>query len=146
MSGRKFKMVTDELTTWYDGSTEWTMMKGSNEVNMTTPTEEEQAAINPAVLVSIYKKGYRYSVKESSLRGRPTYVVYLTAKNKKAGFSYIIVDVDQATYDPLCLRAKKDNDWLRLSIKSFQNGQHFPTSTFSFPEKDYPDVEVIDLK
>ena len=56
ISGRKFQMQTEELTTWYDGTTQWSMMSGSNEVNMATPDEEEQAALNPATLVGIYKK------------------------------------------------------------------------------------------
>lgn len=146
LSGRKFQMVTDELTSWYDGTTEWTMMKGSDEVNVTTPTEEEQAAINPATLVGIYKKGYRFSLSESTLRGKSTFVVYLKAKNKKAAFSDIIVDVDKATYDPLCFRAKKDGNWMRLSVLSFQNGLSLPASTFAFPSKDFPDIEVIDLR
>ena len=146
ISGRKFKMTTDELITWYDGTTEWSLMKGSNEVNVSSPTEEEQTAINPVALVSIYKKGYRFTVKESTLRGRPTYVIYLVAKNAKAAFSYIIVDVDKANYDPMCIRAKKGDDWMRLSILSFQNGLSHPAATFTFPEKDYPGVEVIDLR
>ena len=146
LSGRKFKMSTDELTSWYDVTTEWTMMTGSDEVNVTTPTEEEQASINPATLVGIYKKGYRFTLAESTLRGRSTFVVYLKAKNKKAIFSDIIVDVDKATYDPLCFRAKKDGDWMRLAVLSFQNGLSLPVSTFIFPAKDYPGVEIIDLR
>lgn len=146
ISGRKFHMKSDELTTWYDGTTEWTMMTGSNEVNVTSPTEEEQAAINPVALVGIYKKGYKYSLSTSTLRGRPTFVVYLRAKSRKAAFSEIYVDVDQATYDPLCIRAKKDGDWMRLSILSFQTGLNLPDETFAFPTKDHPNVETIDLR
>lgn len=146
ISGRKFQMQTDELMTWYDGTTQWSMMNGSNEVNMATPDEEEQAAQNPATLVGIYKKGYRYSLTRSTLRGRSTYVVHLSAKNRKAAFSDIFIDVDQTTYHPLCIRAKKDGDWTRLSILSFQNSLTLPASTFTFPASDYPNVEVIDLR
>jgi len=146
LSGRKYKMITEEMTTWYDGTTQWNMMHGSDEVNVTAPTEEEQAAMNPATLIGIYKKGYKYSMTKSSLRGKKTYVVHLKAKKRKAPFSEIYVDVEQGTYAPLCLRAKKDGDWLRLSIQSFQNRQSFPASTFTFPTKDFPNVEVIDLR
>ena len=146
LSGSKFKMTTDEMTSWYNGITEWTMMTGSDEVNVTAPTEEEQASINPATLVSIYKKGYRFTLAESTLRGKSTYVVYMKAKNKKAAFTDIVVDVDKATYDPLCFRAKKDGNWMRLAVLSFQCGLSLPPSTFIFPSKDYPDVEIIDLR
>ena len=146
LSGRKYKMITDEMTTWYDGTTQWNMMAGSDEVNVSTPTEEEQAAMNPATLIGIYKKGYKFGLKKSSLRGKPTFEVYLKAKNKKAPFSEIYVDVEQGTYTPLCLRAKKDGDWLRLAILSFKNRLSLPASTFTFPQKDFPNVEVIDLR
>ncbi len=146
LSGKKFHMTSEELITWFDGTTEWSLMKGSDEVNVSNPTEEEQAAVNPATLISIYKKGYRYTLAESTLRGKPTYVVYLRAKNKKMPFSEMIVDVDKATFNPLCLRAKKDGDWLRIAILSFQNGLSLPASTFTFPTTDYPNVEIIDLR
>ena len=146
ISGNKLQMTTEEISTWYDGKTQWSMMKGSNEVNISEPDEEEQAAMNPAKLVSIYKNGYKYSITESSLRGKATYVVTLQAKNRKAAFNYIILDVDKATYQPLCIRAKKDGDWMRLSILSFENKLKFPDNTFQFPEKDYQDIEMIDLR
>ena len=146
ISGCKFQMSTEEISTWFDGETQWSMMKNSGEVNVATPNEEEQAAMNPATLVNIYKKGYKAYVTKSSLRGRPTYVVHLYAKNRKAAFTDIIIDIDQATSEPLCIRAKKDGDWMRLSVLSFQNGLSLPASTFTFPSKDYPDIEVIDLR
>ena len=146
ISGRKFQMVTDELTTWFDGQTQWTMLSNSNEVNVAMPNEEEQAAMNPAILVNIYKKGYRSSMTKSELRGKPTYVVHLTAKTKKASFSDIFVDVEQSTFNPLCIRAKKDGDWMRLAILTFQNGLKLPASTFIFPKSDFPSAEIIDLR
>ncbi len=146
ISGNKLQMTTDEISTWYDGKTQWSMMKGSNEVNISEPDEEEQAAMNPAKLVSIYKNGYRYSITESSLRGKTTYVVTLQAKNRKTAFNYIIIDVDKATYQPLCIRAKRDGDWMRLSILSFENKLSFPDHTFQFPIKDYQNIEMIDLR
>ena len=146
ISGRKFQMTSGELTTWFDGQTQWTMLTNSNEVNVAMPDEEEQAAMNPAVLVSIYKKGYRCSMTKSTLRGRATYVIHMSAKTKKAPFTDIFVDVEQATYNPLCIRAKKDGDWMRLAILTFQNGLTLPASTFTFPKGDFPSAEIIDLR
>ena len=146
ISGRKFQMQTSDITTWFDGKTQWAMMRDGGEVNVTEPTEEELAAMNPSTLVSIYKKGYSYKLRKSNLRGKPSYEIRLKAKNKKAAFSEIYVDVEQGTYNPLCFRAKKDGNWMRLVINSFQTGQSLPASTFTFPTQDYPNVEVIDLR
>lgn len=146
INGNKFQMQTPEAIVWYDGKTQWSMMRDGDEVNMTEPTAEEQAAMNPAALVNIYKSGYNYSMSENTLRGRAVYTVYLTAKNKKAAFSAIIVDVDKKTYDPLCFRACKDGDWLRLAIMDFKADQSAPEATFTFPARSYPNVEIIDLR
>ena len=146
ISGRKFHMQTSEVTTWYDGTTQWAMMRDADEVNVTEPTEEEQAAMNPSALAAIYRKGYSYKLRKGNLRGKPSYEVHLKAKDKKAAFSEIYVDVEQGTFDPLCFRVRKDGDWMRLVITSFQAGLALPDATFTFPAKDHPGVEVVDLR
>lgn len=146
LRGRAYHVATDEMLTWYDGTTQWSMMSGSNEVNVTAPSEAEQAQLNPATLINIYKQGYKYTMNKSTLRGHKTYVIHLIAKSRKAYYSDIYVDVEQGTYTPLCFRAKHDGNWMRLSVLSFTSGLNLPASDFTFPAKDYPDVEVIDLR
>ena len=146
LRGQQFQVKTAEMTVWYDGQTQWAMLTGSGEVNVTEPTEEERAAMNPSALLSVYKKGYSMSLRKTSLRGKATFEVHLRSKNKKAVFSEIYVDVEQGTFTPLCFRAKKDGDWMRLSVYAFQTGAQLPDATFTFPKKDYPNVEVIDLR
>ncbi len=146
MNGRSFVISTNELTTWYDGKTQWSMMKGSNEVNVSEPDEDDLAELNPAVLVNIYKRGFNYNMKKSTLRNRPTFVVHLWPKYKGTDYSDILIDIDQSTYNPLCIRAKREGNWVRLSILTFQNGFVFPANTFTFPKQNYPNVEVIDLR
>lgn len=146
VSGRKFQMQTADIITWFDGKTLWSMMPGSEEVNISEPTDDELVAMNPSTFVNLYKKGYNYSLRKSSLRGKPTYEVRLSAKSKKATFSDIYVDVEQSTYNPLCIRARQNGNWVRLSILTFQVNQSSKDADFTFPNKDYPNVEVIDLR
>ncbi len=146
LRGRAYQVKTNELITWYDGQTQWSMMNGGDEVNVTTPSEAEQAQLNPATLINIYKKGYKCTMKKSSLRGHKSFVVHLIAKSKNAYYSDIYVDVEQGTYTPLCFRAKHDGNWMRLSVLSFMSGLDLPASDFTFPQKEYPNVEVIDLR
>ncbi len=146
LRGRAYQVTTNELITWYNGTTQWSMMRGGDEVNVTTPSEAEQAQLNPATLINIYKKGYKYTLNKSTLRGHKTFVVHLIAKSKKAYYPEIFIDVEQGTYTPLCFRAKHDGNWMRLSVLSFTSGLDLPASEFTFPAKDYPNVEVIDLR
>ena len=146
MDGTRFFITTDELTTWYDGKTQWSMMKGSLEVNVTEPDEDDLGELNPAILVNIYKHGFNYNMSKSTLRGRATFVVHLWPRYKGSDYSDIFIDIDQATYNPLCIRAKRNGNWIRLAILSFQNGFVLPPATFTFPKQDYPNIEVIDLR
>ena len=146
MSGTRFYMKTEQVTAWFDGKTQWSLMQGSREVNVSEPDEDDLQEMNPALLVNIYKQGFNYRMSKSTLRGRPTYVVHLWPSRKDTDYSDIFVDVDQATYDPLCIRAKRNGNWVRLSILTFQTGLQLPAATFTFPKQDYPDIEVIDLR
>lgn len=146
VNGRKFYMQTSDIISWFDGKTLWSMMPGSGEVNISEPTDDELVGMNPSTFIHLYKKGYNYSLRTSTLRGKPTYEVRLRAKSKKASFSDILVDVEQSTYNPLCIRARQNGNWVRLSILSFQVNQPASDADFTFPNKDYPDVEVIDLR
>ena len=84
ISGNKFKITTPDMITWYNGQTQWSYVLNNEEVNISTPTEEEQQNINPYAFVNIYKKGYNYSMRETTLRGKACYEVTLIAQDKKS--------------------------------------------------------------
>lgn len=58
LKDEKFLLETDEMTTWFDGTTQWTYVPEHEEVNVGKPTEEELQSINPYALLTSYKKGY----------------------------------------------------------------------------------------
>lgn len=146
LQGNRFFVSTEEIKTWFDGKTQWTYVIENGEVNVTEPTEKEMQAVNPYSFMSIYKKGYRATMRESALRGEKTYEVHLVARNADNAAQEIYVDVRQSDYRLLCVRVRQDNTWNRISLKSFAGNQHFTDNDFTFPEKEYPDAEIIDLR
>ena len=146
IDGRKFHLTTNDLQAWFDGKQQWSMLADATEANLTEPTESELATTNPAMLIGIYKKGYTASLSQGTLRGKPTYVVHLHATSAKAEFSDIVIDTERATYTPMCIRARQNGNWVRLAILSFQGRQKASQADFQFPAKQYPNVEVIDLR
>ena len=139
-------MTTDENITSYNGHTQWSMMPGSEEVNMTVPTEEEKQAVNPYAFIQLYKHGYKASVKKGSLRNTDTYEVHLTATDSKQEIKEIYVDVRKSDYTLLCIRLRQDTGWHRIVLHTVSAVKDMNDSEFSFPTQDYPDVEVIDLR
>lgn len=146
LKGRKMQLSTPDMKTWYDGKTQWSMLTESGEVNVSNPTEKEIAAINPYSFLSHYKKGYKMSMKEKTLRGQQAYEVHMTATSTSNPAQEIYVDVAKDSYTPLCIRIRQDEEWNRISIHSIQGGMNFPDSDFVFPKNEYTDVEVVDLR
>ena len=54
----KFRLETDQMDVWFDGSTQWVFMKEVNEVNISSPTRDEITAVSPLALLGIYRNGY----------------------------------------------------------------------------------------
>ena len=146
LQGKKFQLSTPEMITWYDGKQEWCYVPETDEVNLTIPTEKEMQAVNPYAFLNVYKKGYSITMRESSLRGEQTYEVHLVAVDARYSALEIYVDVRRSDYGLMCIRVRQDKDWHRISIRSFQGGQNFQDSDFTFPKEKYPTAEIIDLR
>ncbi len=144
----KFQLTTPDMTVWYDGQTQWSYIKASEEVNISSPTPEEQQTMNPYAFVELYKKGYKYKMKETTLRGKACYEVRLTAESRKQPLETLIINIDKRTYEPMCIRMHRrgNKEWTRIAIHQFQNGQAFSSSDFEFNANDFPQAEVIDLR
>ena len=146
LQGKKFQLNTPEMITWYDGKQEWCYVPETDEVNLIIPTEKEMQAVNPYAFLNLYKKGYNITMREATLRGKPTYEVHLLAQDASYPAQEIYVDVSQSDYALMCIRVRQDKDWHRISIHSFQGGQKFKDSDFVFPKEKYPTAELVDLR
>ncbi|MGM9709611.1 MAG: LolA-like putative outer membrane lipoprotein chaperone [Prevotella sp.] len=141
IKGRKFQAVTPKAIVWFDGKTQWSYLKSTNEVNITTPTEAKRMKMNPYTFITMYKTGYNMGVKTSG----SNYVVHLTAQNKQRSVQELYVTVNKTTYTPVQVRMKEGNTWTTINISNFKAAK-LPDSTFTFNAKDYPTAEVIDLR
>lgn len=146
LQGMKYQLDTPELVTWYNGTTQWTLVPENKEVNVSNPTIEEIQAIHPYSFLSLYKSGYKIEAKESVLRDQPVYEVHLTATKKNVNLQEIYVDVKKSDYTILCIRVKQGKNWNRISLETIQGGLKFSDADFTFEEDNYPEYEIIDLR
>ena len=79
IKGNKFNARTSQAIVWYDGKTQWTYMKNSQEVNVSTPTEAQQQSMNPYKFINIYKNGFKLGMKNVS----GGWQIHLYATNQK---------------------------------------------------------------
>lgn len=147
VQGNKFKIVAPQMTTWFDGRTQWSHMAGSGEAYVSTPTEAELQSVNPYTFINLYKSGYASTLSETNYNGKSCYNVRLVAKNKKAGIAEMRIIIDKTSYLPHSVRIKQSSgDWLRIRVNGVKTGKSWNEGFFRLNKSDYPDVELIDLR
>lgn len=141
IKGNKFHARTPEAIVWYDGKTQWSYMKSTEEVNVTSPNEAQQMAMNPYQFINIYKKGYALSMTTTG----SAYNVHLKAQNTSRSAQELYILIDKKTYRPTQVKMREGKTWTTINITNFQ-AKDQPDGVFIFKSKDFPDAEVIDLR
>lgn len=141
VKGRKFVATTPQATIWFDGKTQWTYMKDSEEVNVSQPTDEELQALNPYTFVNLYKEGFRLSQKAVG----SSYEVHLRATDKKRRLQEMYIIVDQKSYKPTHVKMKQGGKWSTIVISGLK-AVSLSDAIFQFNAKDFPKAEIIDLR
>lgn len=146
LSGKRLKLTTPQLITWYDGKTQWNYIVNANEVDVSIPTKKEMTTLNPYSFLNVYKRGYRASMRETTLRDQPTYEVHLVARFKNMDAQEIYIDIRQEDYIPLCVRIRQNDEWTRIALNDIKISQNFQDSEFVFNKEDYPSALFVDLR
>jgi outer membrane lipoprotein-sorting protein len=148
MQGDKFFLSTPETDTWFDGKTQWTLLKSSSEVNVSEPTKEERQIMIPSSLFDAYKKKYhcKYTGEQTDIKGRTVHEVELTPR-KKTEIIKIGLQIGKKNHLPTSIAIfNKNKINSRIYILKYQTGQHYPDQTFVFDPEKHPQTEIIDLR
>jgi len=140
IKGNKFNARTSQAVVWFDGKTQWTYMKKSEEVNISTPTEAQQQSMNPYKFINIYKSGFTLGMNTVS----DGWQVHLTAKNSARTIKEMYITINKS-YQPTVIKMRQSNGWTTIKVSNFK-AKNLSDATFRFNAKDYPHAEVIDLR
>lgn len=140
IKGNKFYAHTPEATVWFNGKTQWTYMKATNEVNVTTPNEAKQAQMNPYKFITIYKSGYNLDMKNQG----NAYQVHMTAQNKKRSMQELYITISK-NHVPTQVKMRQGENWTTINISNFK-AKDQNDAVFNFKAKDFPKAEIIDLR
>ncbi len=138
---RKFQASTPQGIVWFDGKTQWTYVEQNGEVNVSNPTAAELQAINPYNFIHLYRNGYKAELKDVG----SLYQIHLVATGKGQSIGEMFIRVDKNTYAPTILSMREGKNWTTITVGSFKKA-NLADSYFTFPSKDYPQAEIIDLR
>lgn len=138
IKGKKFTATTPQSVIWYDGKTQWTYLKSSEEVNVSTPTTAQQ--LNPYRFIYLYKSGYKLSSK--SVAGG--WQVYMKANTQSAAIKEMYITVGR-DYKLRQVKLRQSTGWTTITLTNIRKVS-LADSQFRFNKKDYPKAEIIDLR
>lgn len=141
IKGNKFQANTSEAIVWYDGKTQWSYLRKTNEVNVTHPTQAQQMAMNPYSFINIYKTGYDATLTTTG----SNHVVHLSAQNKNRTVQELYITINRTTHVPSLVKMRNGTNWTTINISNFK-AKNQSDATFVFRSKDFPHAEVIDLR
>jgi len=147
VKGDKYRFELEEQQVYNNGTTVWTYLPASKEVNVDNfdPKSED---LNPSKIFEMYKKGFKY---------------LLTGEKTEAGISCDEIDLvpekkDAQYFKVKMMISKKDKsvqNWtmfdrngnkFKYIITKFTPNVKVEDAYFTFDPKKFPGVEVIDLR
>ena len=140
VKGTKFVATTPQTTVWFNGTTQWSYMKSTDEVNISTPTEAQRLSMNPYALMTLYRQGYNLSMTTEG----GAYVIHMKATTPKRNIPEAYVTVNKA-YQLQTIKIKQANKWTTISVSDIQR-KNLPDAIFTFNKKRHPSAEIIDLR
>lgn len=146
VKGDKFSATYGEMTLISNGLKRWNIVKEEKTVYETDASGDDEDAINPKKLMTIWETGFKSKYeKEETLGSEKVHVIYLYPKNpKKANYHTIIVYI-----------AKQDNELKKAILKSndgtvstftmtkFTSNPAIDDSKFVFDKSKYPGYTVV---
>lgn len=140
---QKFVVNVGGSITWFDGKTMWTYVKVNEEVNVTNPSADAVAKMNPYAFLSFYKKGYTVKMGKGTAK---EHEVLLTGKSGSP-YTNVVVRINKSTQYPTFIKMTSSKGAVTtIRCNSFLKNQKYKDSTFQFNKKNYPDAEIVDLR
>jgi outer membrane lipoprotein-sorting protein len=144
LCGDKFTMTSGDMSVWFDGKTQWTLIPANEEVNITEPTQQELQQVNPVLIIKAFRQGYTATmVRQNDTEA----VITLKAKQANAEIPLATVTISKSNYMPREISFKMSSGQrATIRIPSITTGKKLATNVFQYPKSKYPNIEIVDLR
>lgn len=149
MKGDKYHLDFMGTVSFFDGKTLWNYVKEVNEVNITEPEPNaDDIFSNPRQLFMIYEKGFKYQLINNFTKDKINgSLIDLYPEDINEDYSRIRLEINTDEYNITSATIfGKDGSHYTISLYDYKINKTVPDSQFTFNEKDYKNVEVIDMR
>jgi outer membrane lipoprotein-sorting protein len=146
--GNKFRLEMESMNVWFDGKTQWVLMKDINEVNISNPSNEELASISPTALLGMYKQGFILDEPiNKTINGKNASVIDMKPIKENGEINSIAVAIDKTSQELLQVTITMSNNTKnRLDISNYNSNYKFDDNEFVFDKSKHSGVEIVDLR
>jgi len=146
VKGDKYRLDIAGQVVICDATTTWTYISDANEVQVNA-VENDEGIITPTRLLSSYSEDYRSKITgEITKNSIVQYVIELKPNADKSITAVELnIDKEQLRIMRIAIQDKSGNTFTYL-VNKFETNVAVKDTDFSFNAKDYPGVEVIDMR
>jgi outer membrane lipoprotein-sorting protein len=148
VKGTKFRLKMAGQEIFNDGKLMATYIKETNEVNLQDFDPSAGGDLDPTRIYSAYKKGFKYAFLQEKKEGAQTYeVVELTSTGKNSQVDKVQIQVNKADKSINSWKIfQKNGQKVTYKVEQFQPDVAVADTYFTFNAKQFPGVEVVDLR
>jgi len=146
VKGDKYRLDIAGQVVICDATTTWTYISDANEVQVNA-VENDEGIITPTRLLSSYSEDYRSKITgEITKNSIVQYVIELKPNADKSITAVELnIDKEQLRIMRIAIQDKSGNTFTYM-VNKFETNVAVKDTDFSFNAKDYPGVEVIDMR
>ena len=145
LEGENFRIDMPQQLIINNGTTHWIYLKEMNEVQIMDYDLEDEDALSPNKLFTVYDEDYKSAyVEAKSVNGVRMHIIDLFLKESGPIMKIqLTINALKSQISILALYDKNGGIYT-YNIKKFKTNQELPP--FNFNTTNYPDVELIDLR
>ena len=148
MKGSKYRVNISGQEIYSDGSNIWTYDKSTNEVQITQFDGSANTITPQKMFTNFYDKDFLYKLNGEIKKGNKTVQeIELTPLDKTKTFFKVLVFIDKNSQTIMSTQVfQKTGDRYTYTVTSLKTNTNPPDDLFVFDTKNYPKVEVLDLR
>ena len=145
VAGSKFALLTPQMGVWFDGRTQWTLMRENGELSITEPTVSELMESNPFTIINHYANYYK--ARRIADRNGDFRVELTPVATSGSPISRAVIQIRKSDNLPCGVDVTFSNgSAIKVGTEKVAVGRRHPDAFFRHDKKKYPANEIVDLR